>query len=351
MICLGPRNRTPIGVDVGARCIKVAQFRRSADGWRVEAAVSMPRPHEGAGIDRAEAGRIRQAIRQGPFKGLAIVLAVPSEKLLTGIMELPPLESGAPIEMLARSELARMHKCDPQSFEMACWNLPSPARAANVSFVMGAACPHADADSLLDTFEAERLHVECLDIQSRAAARACQPLLMDVEGIAGILDLGWSAARLILLYKHVVVYERKLPKNGLASLVGPVAAELGTQADQVEHRLASGSLEMGSSAPAGADGTPGRAIDQFLDGIVEEMRIPVSYLANQYPDAAVERLLLTGGGARLPLLPAYLADALECDVRVVWPSTLATCPETFDKEFGSTLTVAFGLGLSEEGRP
>ncbi len=74
------------------------------------------------------------------FAGRKAVLAVPAEKLLRGIVELGPIESGAPIDQVARMEFARVHNRDPQSFEMVYWMLPpSPARQGR-SQLLAAAC-------------------------------------------------------------------------------------------------------------------------------------------------------------------------------------------------------------------
>jgi Tfp pilus assembly PilM family ATPase len=267
---------------------------------------------------------------------------VPGEKLLTGIMELPPADSGAPIEMLARGELARMHKCDPQSFEMASWRLPAPARAANTTFVMGAACTHADADSLLDCFEAQGLRVERLEIQSQALARACGPLLGSTRGLAGILDIGWAAARLVLLYDRVVIYERKLPKSAYGALVGELAGELRVDVPRAEKMLRDSSLDGDSKEAIAA------AIQQYATRLAEEMRIPLSYVSNQYSDAVADQLLLVGGGARLDGLAGQIADAMDWPVRVVAAADVAECPAPLNGDCGSTMLVAAGLAWPME---
>jgi Tfp pilus assembly PilM family ATPase len=246
---------------------------------------------------------------------------------------------------------------------------------------MGAACPHADADALLDAFEAEGFSVERLEVQAAAVARACRPLLADVRDIAGILDVGWASARLVLLYRDVVVYERKLPRSGLQPLLEALAVERGLAVGAMERMLEEGALGdacgagldagrpwgplTGMPAPQAKTGAtypctdpkpdspaaagPGGAITRLAEGIVAEMRIPFSYLANQYPDAPVLRLLIVGGGGRLGWLKNHLAAALGADVRIVLPSDLAECPDSFDRQFGSTLAVALGLGRQEEG--
>ncbi len=336
------KNCSPIGVDVGERYIKAVQFSRSGGKWRISAAAEMQRESHGDGITSADARRLRQQLSESGFRGNQIVLAVPGENLLTGIMELPPVDSGAPIEMLARSELARMHKCDSQSFEMASWQLPAPARAANTTFMMGAACTHAYADSLLDCFEAEGFRVERLEIQSQAMARACGPLLNASTGLAGILDLGWTALGLVLLYNGVIIYERKLPKSAYGTMIDELAGELGVEAPKIEKML-SGEDRTESSAK-----TVGACLERYVARIVEETRIPLSYVSNQYPDATPDRLLLVGGGAKLDGLATRLAEAMDWPVTAATMSELAEGPESLDRDYGTTLIIATGLAWAEE---
>ncbi len=336
-----------IGVDVGGRHVKVAQFNRSSAGWRLEAAASIPRTETGSDIKRPEVRRLCEVLARGPFKGRGIVLATPSDKLMTTIMRLPPRGSGAPIEEIARSELARMHGCDPDTFEMACWDLPAPARAGESTYVMAAACAHDEANALLDVFEAEGLDVQGLEIHASAVARACAPALEGVPGISAILDLGWSLERLVLLYQGVVVYERKRPRGGLHALVASLKDRLKLGAERVERLLTAGGLV---SPQAGEGDDPevaevvSAAAAAHFDTMVEEMRMPVSYVSNQYPDASVERLLLIGGGAKIAGLAEYLGSRLEFDVRNVRLADLTDCWQELEELHGPALTVAVGLG-------
>ena len=340
------KSRSPIGLDVGRRRVKAVQFHRAGGRWRVAAAASVPRVDNGAEIDPAEVRDLKSRLAEMGFHGARVVLAVPSDRLITGIVELPPVDSGAPIERLARSELARMHKCDPGSLEMAYWELPAPARAGNATFVMGVACTHEDANRFLDAFETEGFDVERLDVQAGAIARVCRPLLRDVRGTAGILDIGWSAARLILMHGETVAYERNLTRSGLAALVLARGAEPAPTEEQVDQLL--GPAERQAAGPA--DGRIGpEARRQYVEGLIDEMRIPLSYLASQYPDSPLERLLLVGGGGRLPGLAKALGPALGCEVRVAGPGELAACPEEIAADHGAELMTALGLAQPDEG--
>jgi len=338
----GGIRKTPIGVDLGVRQIKAVQFGRSAGVWQIQAVACLPRTSTEPNISTEEVRRLRVLLSERGFRGNEVVVSVPPDRLLTGIMELPPRSSGAPIDQLAQSELSRMHKCEPGSIEAACWPLPDPARAANTTFVMGVGCRHVDANQLLDTLEQENtFRVERLETQARAVARACEGLRRDVSGIAGILDVGWASARLVLMFQDTVVYERTLARCGLGALAEPLAEKLSLKVADIETVL-SGAVRLDGRTRKGKGVKA--AAGQLFATMVDEMRIPLSYLANQYPDAAMEQLCLVGGGASLAGLADHLAASLACEVRAVFPSDLARCPKSYDKDYGPMLAAAVGLG-------
>ena len=340
----------PIGVDVGGRNIRAVQLKGGPGRWSVCAADSAVRDNPGAPIGRADAVQLRQLISEGAFKGRRVVLAVPNSQLLTGIMELPPRSSGAPLDQLARGELSRMHRCEPDSFEIACWDLPAPARAGGSTYVMAAGFSHVQADDLIDTIEAEGLNVHALDIHASAVSRACGPLLRGVEGIVSILDLGWDQANLVFLHQGVIVYERKLVKSGIGAVVDSLSREWKLHRDKAHKLVREIGLTGGENSEVSPDDIQAAngAVSSYCDALVEEMRIPLSYLTNQYPDATPETLLLIGGGSLVPGLEVRLDSLLNFYVRTVRPDDIVKCSPEIARQFGPSLTAAAGLGQFDE---
>jgi Tfp pilus assembly PilM family ATPase len=323
---------SPIGVDIGHRFIKAVQLH----GATITAAACLPRAGGGE-LQPAEVAQLRQAIAQGPFRGRSVVLGVPAGQLLSGVMELPPRSSGAPIEQLACAELARMHRVEAPTLEMACWDLPAPARGANRTYVLAVACAHAGAEALLDAVEAEGLNVLALDTHATAAARACAGLLSPDVGSGAILDVGWGLARLVLLYRGVIVYERNLERCGIGAWVRQLASDRGIEVPAAERALVEGDPGV-AQAPAGGAG--GAA---FIEDLAGELRVPLSYLSTQYPDANLDRLLLIGGGAAIPGLAPLLSARLELGARVVGMGELGKASPAIAASGGSWLAVAVGL--------
>src|SRR5262249_26290258 len=153
------------------------------------------------------------------FEGRDVVACVPDDKLVTAVLELPPRSSGAPLDQLARVELARVHKLEPGSFELACWDLPAPARAGDATHMMAAACPHADADRLLGAIESAGLRVVALDIKPWALTRACAAV-GSADGTTVLLDVGEEGALLTAVRQAAPVYERMMRDGGTATLRG-----------------------------------------------------------------------------------------------------------------------------------
>lgn len=344
-------GRTPIGVDLGKRYVKAAQLGRTRSGWRVDAAVSLPRGMPDGGVSRSEIRQLRGVLDRQGFAGKSVVLAVPTEELLTGIMDVPPRGSGAPVDQIARMELARIHKCRPEALEVACWDLPAPSHGKEVARVMAAGCTHASADAIVDCFEDEGLNVRALDIHACAVVRACAPVL--AGGIICLLDMGWAAARVVLLYRDAVVYERTLGETGIRPLFEAMSKKLALSAETIDSILG----EVGIQSDADGEKTGWESfravrgmISAHLASMLEEVRLSFSYATGQYRDAALERLILVGGGAAIPGVREYISSALEMDVRTVAPADVADCPEALREQCSDpALTASVGLAQFAEG--
>jgi Tfp pilus assembly PilM family ATPase len=334
---LWPAPRGPIGIDIGGRYVKAVQLTRgrraskSSDRtWHVAATADFLRGIEGAPLSRAEVFRIAEVLRRRSFSGNQVVLTVPDGRLVAGPMELPPRGAGVPLDAVARVEFSRAYKCEPDSFEMAYWDLPTAARAAKTTNVMAVACPHADAEALIDLFAAAGLEVIALEARPCSMARACAPLTRDADGIVLLLEIGWNSAALVVLHRGVIVYERAAVEAGIRQLHADLLAALHVAPDIVDAILTDAGIFGTTDASRGPDYAPGRKtfipaevlgevraiVAAHFERTARELMASVSYSSHQYPDAPVSRLVLLGGGALLPGLPAFMQERLGFECRV-----------------------------------
>ena len=370
--------RTPIGVDVGARAVKAVQLKPLPDNrWAVAAAASIPRslaedatlagPQSAAvtpPLAESEVERLHDVLGRQGFRGSALVLAIPSSRLLSASLELPPRASNAPVDSIARGEFARAHKLplEEPNFEFAHWELPAAARGGKTSQAMAVGCTHADADALLRPFDADGLDVVALDVEAWALARACGPLAAPAGRVTALLDMGWNACRLVVVHHRTVCYTRLLTDAALRHLHRAVGQHLGLEPEITRHVLEDASLWNaagdGGAADAKPEGGAGesspaadvrRIVWAHFDAMVAELRISFSYAAHQYPDAPLQRLLLSGGGAMIPGAAEYLEAALGVEARVARPADVAACPAgVAPASVAATSMTALGLALFAE---
>lgn len=89
-----------------------------------------------------------------------------------------------------------------------------------------------------------------------------------------------------------------------------------------------------------------------LDNLVNEVRRSLEYHTTRYPDAAVRRVTVVGGGAKLKNLDAYLTQELGLPTTVGNPVAqldmkAPQLPPGYVEENGTLFTVALGLAMRE----
>ena len=343
--------RGPVGIDVGSRSIKAVQLGRSSRGWCVQSVALLPRvaPHEP--ISESEAARLCGALNRQGFGGRAAVLAAPDPGVMTDVLELPPRSSDAPLDQIARMEMARTKQFDPGKVEMACWDVPAPVRGGGATHVMAAACPHDDAERLLDLFEAAGWRVAALDVEGWALARACAGALGPPEGLSAVANIGASGAVFFLFHQDVVVYERPLPDFSLAAMFEAIDAQVDLEGELIDHLVTGVGLECTATED------PSAAVDLsdiqslimgHLEKLIEELRVSISYSTDRYPDAVLNRVLLVGGGAAIPGLAGQIGETIGVDVQVVSPADLMECDESVLR-FCRMPALTTALGLAQYG--
>ena len=342
-------KRTPIGIDIGGRCVKAAQLARGKAGWALKAAAMFAQSALNAPIDRAMVGRLSAVLERQGFRGRSVVLSMPAGKLSAAVLELPPRSSGAPLEQIARAELARTAKLEPNAMSMDFWELPAPARANGGTHVMAVAVAEPEADAILDAFESEGLNVVSLDTQAWALARACAAEAESASGITALLEVGFNAGLLVLAHEGVVLYQRALSECGVSVLHKGVRERLEVDAKLagylLEQTVFGGQMdneEIDSAVRCSIRGV----LNRYIEGLVEEMRASISYAGHRYPAWGVEQLLVLGGGASTAELCEQLGGRLGIGVKVVSPSEVVEYPAGLGEICASPALIG-AIGLAQ----
>jgi Tfp pilus assembly PilM family ATPase len=322
--------------------MRAAQLVRSGRTWSLAAAMALPRMAAEAVPSHAEVEQLAGALNRQGFRGGRVVLGVPDEKILTGVLELPPKTSGAPLQEIARSELASMHGYEPQAAESVCWDLPTSTRRGSTQ-AMGVACRHADAETVLQAFDHVGLDVIALDSRLHAVTRVCASVVPQA-GITAVLDLEWNRTMLLLLYQGTVIYKRTVTDQSLRQLVKGLMQGLELEEDSVLYLLADVGLAPQTSDYAAQAETIRPLVTKYLDSIAASLQSPFAYATSQYAGTALDSLLLVGQGAAIPGASEHLQPRLSVNVRVVRPTDVVQCPPSLGgKAQDPSLAVAIGL--------
>jgi Tfp pilus assembly PilM family ATPase len=345
---------SPIGLDVTSAAVAAVQIRRERTGLHVHAASLLDRSiaDAGATLTPEEARRIEQVLYRQGFAGQDTVLGVPDASLITGVIELPPRSSGAPIDQLAKAELARMSRVDPGAIEAACWDIPAPVRGAEGTSVMAAGCRIAEANVLLDSLEQTGLVVRILDARYWAMARAAEPHLGGVR-VGALLHIGHITASLVVVCDQCPVYPRNIPTGGRSDLLRRVQ-----EAGNLTAEAAAVVLEAGNSPTSGgdADSSIGArssvrdAVQEYAAALADEVAAATGYISHRY-GSGIERLILLGIGARTADLAGMLAEVAGIPASVATPRSVASCDKAMERLCGDpALTTALGLAMADARR-
>jgi Tfp pilus assembly PilM family ATPase len=317
-----------IGLDISGRWIKVAQVTRASHrgSFSLLATARIPRADPRAEFGPADAEMVAGAIDRAGFEGRTVVLGAPRELLVCDVLELPPRSSGAPIEQLARVELARTSRWESSSFELGLWDLPVLGRPSGTrqhseaTHVFAAALSHELAEPILASLEAAALEVIAVDVPALAIARAC--MSMAATPFTALLDVGYQSSLFVVLHDGLVVYERSIAESSLGGLFASVKARVGIDEDAAMLVLSGeGPIEQPDAAsavqsPAAALRAEARAcLGEFIDSLVPEVQRSLSYVAHRSGGSVpLSRLLLTGDGADLGGIRDRLATTLSVPV-------------------------------------
>ncbi len=349
---------SPIGLDVGSRCIKAVQFARARGGLRISAIACVDRTGDGAALGADEARLLREVLARQGFRGRTVVLGGPPARLLSGVMELPPRGSGAPLDQIARIELARANDCAPDSIELAWWELPAGTRAQEGTHVFAVGLRHADAHEALDGLEAAGLLVRTLDSGTLGIARACARIGIAAESqVTGLLDMGWSGATLAVLLGSTLVYQRLLPDMGLGRLHARLVSELGIDAAAAEFvlRRVGIAAELPEEQRSWELLEDARAlVGDHAEAVGRELKASLSYAMRRYGATGSTGAVACGGGADVPGLLERVQQAADERVRALRPNELGAAPAdpmAAALAADPRLSIAAGLALDAQASP
>jgi len=158
--------------------------------------------------------------------------------------------------------------------------------------------------------------------------------------------LGWGSTKLLLACGSTIIYERLLESPSLQDL----AAKLGKRfniADKAACQVID-AIGFAQGEVEGFDRESTFAIQRLLEKhtgkMIEELKVPFAYANHQLPGEGIKRLLLIGGGAKVPGLASYFESQMSIEVKEAAPGELMESSPALKTKVGNpATTVAVGL--------
>jgi len=330
---LTPAN-TSIGLDVGSSAIKLVQLQGSKNGIALYKAGSAPTPHEavkgGVIVDPlAVAKAIGSLLEALQVEGSAVAAGIAGPTVVVREVPLPTMSDRQlrkSIQWEARNYISFPVEDSVVEFEV----LDRPTGSSGQMRVMLVAAPRDMVDSQVEAIELAGLEPVAVEIQPFASLRGILAANghPQTEGdTAAILGIGAAYTDITIMKEGRFVLTRTIPIAGEAftdAIKGALDID-SAEANQLKEtamQVVSSEEERATLDPAAQQAS--RAIEPLLDELIREVRRSLAYhdYQQQSPDAGsgelgVNRILLSGGSAKLPRVNEYFQAQLGVPVEVV----------------------------------
>lgn len=289
-----------IGIDIGSTSVRLVQVKKSISGKPVlvsfsSAAIPPNIALSDSKLDMQKVAQvIQKLVKSSRISTKNVVAAILGSSVFSTVVKMPPM---------SQSELAQAVKYQAEQ------NVPLKIEDVKIDWqvvrenpqtkelaVMIVAAPKSKIERTIELFEMADLDVIYLETTPIATARAIQnpndPLVM-------VLDMGGSSTELSIVENGVVSHVRSLPTGGIA-LTRAIAQNLGldyAQAEQFKRKFGLSQDKL--------EGQVFRAMRPILNNITEEIQRSVKFYNDQF-GSQVQKIVLTGGSARLPELISYI---------------------------------------------
>ncbi|MEM6750106.1 MAG: hypothetical protein AAGA57_09095 [Planctomycetota bacterium] len=345
---LGWNKRSPIGIDVGRRRVHAVQLERRR-GWRVAAAVSVSRQHEGVALSAEEAIRLRGVLQRAGFRGVSAVLAAGPQSTVSSTVQGPAGATDTQLDAVVRHELAGMRAADPQAMEAAWWPLPQGPRQTAVRECQAVGLLHDDAHAMLDPLEQAGFEVCSIDTPATALHRFCGPRLaeaaLDGRAFAVLLDVGWTGVRIYVFDALRVRYQRSLNDPAIGPELQAIGANFGADTPERAERVVRQMMDSDDVHDANPVAVETMArLARIGARLATEARKSIDYVQGHEPGATLRGVWLCGGGAGLAPLRMGVEHGLAAEVSAI-ECLGAAANAAPDRELEPYMATAAGLAL------
>ncbi len=299
------------GLDIDSSAIRVVQLR----GGKVRSLarygsidIDTKLAKSDSNADQHKLGEaIKQLIAKVGITTPNVAVGLPSQKVFMTVVD---------IERLSPQELEKTIKFQadsliptPLSESKLDWALlgDSPKESSKVELLL-ASVSNDFVERWLDLLESIGLNVIAFEPDSLALARSL--LVPGTMAPHLILDMGDSTTDLVVTLNDAPRLIRSIP-TGTDTLIKSAMQNLGIDEKQAQQFV----FKFGLSKDK-LEGQIHDAISGSVDVLISEIEKSIKFFNTRYPNAKIERVVMTGGASTLPEFPLYIANKFGISVEI-----------------------------------
>jgi type IV pilus assembly protein PilM len=332
------------GLDVGSSALRAVQLRGSGPVKALDVYGQLPLDSNMAlsdsKVDQQKlAQTIKEFIHQTGISSKNVAVNLPSHRVFTTVIDLDrmsPAEMAKSINYQAESFIPT-----PPSESKIDWAIigDSPADAKKVEVLLSSV-PNEFVEKRLDMLENIGLNVIAFEPDSLALTRAVIPA--DVMTPQMILDIGNKATDLVIAMNGAPHLSRAIP-TGSEAIIRAAVQNLHIDPKQAEQFV----LKFGLGKDK-LEGQVYNAIIGTIDALMSEIEKSIKFFIGRYPNAKLERIIVTGGASSLPEFPLYIANRFGISVEIGNAWRNVSFPASKQNELlASSSHFAVAVGLAE----
>lgn len=335
------------GLDIGTSSIKAVILSNSSKPPKLVAFGSIATPQPGmisdADVDiEAVASAVKNLLSSIKAPGSSVVTALPESKIFTRVVSDFPYLSDEEVSSAIKYSTEEFVPLPADQVSLY-WQVMGRSKERNNTTVFVVASPKNTVAKYLKVLEYAKLRPLALETELIAATR----VLIGGNEFAPttlIMNMGANSTDFAIISRGMILLTRSIATGGMA-LTRAIAQYLNFEPLQAEEYKKTYGL---SEDQLG--GKIYQALKPLADIIITEAQRVVQSFQTKSPQNPVKRVVLSGGGAKLPGLVIYLANTLGMEVQEADPWA------SFQKDRGletklaeNTVQYAIAAGLALRG--
>lgn len=300
------------GLDIGNTAIRLVQLRDTGQTKTLVKYAYVPIDVKLAQSDsKASQGQLAQVISrlvsEAGVDTKNVAVGLPSSRVFTSVADvdrLPTNELGKSIMFQADSLIPT-----PPAESKIDWALigDSP-KDANKLEILLSSVPNKFIEERLDLIESIGLNVIAFEPDSLALARSMTPVGSTEPQL--VLDVGQLNTDLVIVMDGAPRLARSIP-TGVDAIVRSAQQNLNVDDKQAQQFV----FKFGANKEK-LEGQVYQAIIGTIDLLVAEIEKSIKFFQTRYPEAKLDRVIVTGGASTIPDFPLHIANKFGVNVEI-----------------------------------